>query len=246
MRLALLSKVEDAHEDAVWTAAWSGPEQLLTGNRADGIHAYDLHGLPGRHVPSDIGLCVPGSVDENVKVWTEGADALESLHTYTGHTLGVISVVVDPSGTYAASSALDSFIRVWNLHDTSTKAVIETQPSETWSVTFAQQPGAEGPLLLAAAGAGVERPPLRECFLASSGLANVYACGRRISVDPITTTVSIYSVCNGPQAAAPTRSSSGMWTPRWSSRRCRCQRCEQLTRRPVHSRHPALSEQQHW
>ena len=31
MRLALLSKVEDAHEDAVWTAAWSGPEQLLTG-----------------------------------------------------------------------------------------------------------------------------------------------------------------------------------------------------------------------
>ncbi len=31
MRLALLSKVEDAHEDGVWTAAWSGPEQLLTG-----------------------------------------------------------------------------------------------------------------------------------------------------------------------------------------------------------------------
>lgn len=31
MRLSLLSKVEDAHEDAVWTAAWAGPELLLTG-----------------------------------------------------------------------------------------------------------------------------------------------------------------------------------------------------------------------
>ena len=120
----------------------------MTGPAARSWHA---RGVSASSQP-DGGSCGPGSVDENVKVWTEGADGLESLHTYTGHTLGVISVVVDPSGTYAASSALDSFIRVWNLHDTSTKAVIETQPSETWSVTFAQQPGAEGPLLLAAAG----------------------------------------------------------------------------------------------
>lgn len=40
---------------------------------------------------------------------------VENSHTYTSHTLGVVSVTVDPTGTFAASSALDSFIRVWNL-----------------------------------------------------------------------------------------------------------------------------------
>jgi len=137
-----------------------------------------------------------------VKVWTEGADGLESLHTYTGHTLGVISVVVDPSGTYAASSALDSFIRVWNLHDTSTKAVIETQPSETWSVAFAQQPGAEGPLLLAAAGAGIwpslrraEAAAANDCCAASE---RVYRPGGRCRLEThCSLAVLLCSVCMG-------------------------------------------------
>ena len=31
MRLSLLSKVEDAHEDAVWSCAWATPDLLVTG-----------------------------------------------------------------------------------------------------------------------------------------------------------------------------------------------------------------------
>jgi WD repeat-containing protein 61 len=85
-----------------------------------------------------------------VKLWGETEDRLESKHTYTGHTLGVVSVAVEATGTYAASSALDSFIRVWNLKDSTTKAIIETQPSETWQITFAP-PGDQ--LQIAAAGA---------------------------------------------------------------------------------------------
>ena len=91
-------------------------------------------------------------MDESVKLWSEIDDSLEAQHTYTGHTLGVISVAVDASNTYAASSALDSFIRVWNLKDNSTKAVIETQPSETWTIAFMSDGTGGGPLLLAAAG----------------------------------------------------------------------------------------------
>ena len=85
-----------------------------------------------------------------MKLWGETEDRLESKHTYTGHTLGVVSVAVEATGTYAASSALDSFIRVWNLKDSTTKAIIETQPSETWQITFAP-PGDQ--LQIAAAGA---------------------------------------------------------------------------------------------
>ncbi len=88
-RLNLLHKHEDAHDDALWCTTW---------------------------VPNN-SQCITGSVDECVKVWTvqDEAPAVENSHTYTSHTLGVVSVTVDPTGTFAASSALDSFIRVWNL-----------------------------------------------------------------------------------------------------------------------------------
>ena len=63
--------------------------------------------------------------------------------------MGVISVTSDSSGTYAASSSLDSFIRVWNLAEGSTKAVMETPPSETWQIKI--HPTAQA-LTMAAAG----------------------------------------------------------------------------------------------
>ena len=88
-RLNLLHKHEDAHDDALWCSTW---------------------------VPNQ-SQCITGSVDECVKVWAvqDEAPFVENSHTYTSHTLGVVSVTVDPTGTFAASSALDSFIRVWNL-----------------------------------------------------------------------------------------------------------------------------------
>ena len=88
-RLNLLHKHEEAHDDALWCTTW---------------------------VPNQ-SQCITGSVDECVKVWSvqDEAPAVENSHTYTSHTLGVVSVTVDPTGTFAASSALDSFIRVWNL-----------------------------------------------------------------------------------------------------------------------------------
>ena len=124
MRLALASRKEDAHDDAVWAATW---------------------------VPTNDSI-ITASVDESVKNWSLGssdAPALENLHTWTGHTLGVVSVDVDASGHNAVSSSLDSFIRVWNLETHSTVAVVETAPSETWQVKF--HPSADQ-LLVAAAG----------------------------------------------------------------------------------------------
>ncbi|KAJ9532847.1 hypothetical protein QJQ45_010870 [Haematococcus lacustris] len=111
-RLTTLHKVQDAHDQGVWSASWvPGSNRLLT-----------------------------GSVDENVKVWDDTAESLKFHHIYQGHILGVISVAVDASGTLAASSALDSIIRVWDLHTHSTVGLMETASTETWSITFSPQP----------------------------------------------------------------------------------------------------------
>lgn len=69
-------------------------------------------------------------------------------------------MAVDSTGTYAASSALDSFIRVWNLAESSTKAVMETPPSETWQICF--HPTAET-LTIAAAGGSANEITLWSC-----------------------------------------------------------------------------------
>lgn len=98
MRLTRTLKVDDAHEDAVWCCAWA---------------------------PGSSRSLVTGSVDECVKMWdvasAGGPDAPppEPTHTYTGHTLGAVSVAVDAGGAYAASASLDSFVRVWSLKDSS-------------------------------------------------------------------------------------------------------------------------------
>lgn len=129
MRLSLLHSSSDAHQDGIWSVAWAegtdgGAQQLVT-----------------------------GSVDETVQLWTEreavgDGRVLESRHKFTGHSLGVVSVAT--AGTLAASSALDSIIRVWDLVTGETKAVLECVPSETWAIAF--NPIATDPRLLAVAG----------------------------------------------------------------------------------------------
>ena len=75
-----------------------------------------------------------------MKHWTSSADSLK-LETCcqgtAGYTLGVISVAVDATGEWAASSALDSYVRVWSLKDnTNERALLESMPTEIWSIAF--------------------------------------------------------------------------------------------------------------
>eukprot|EP00798_Chlamydomonas_sp_ICE-L_P003031 gene3031-13056_t len=121
MRLTTLHKTV-AHEEGVWSASW----------------------IPGSN------KILSGSVDESVKIWEDGQDGLQFLHTNQGHTLGVISAAVDSRGEYAAVSALDSVIRVWNLNDHSTMALIEAVTTETWAVDFMPRTGDQ--IMLASAG----------------------------------------------------------------------------------------------
>lgn len=64
MRLSLLHRLEQAHEDSIWTAAWAAGSNVL----------------------------VTGSVDESVKLWQEGGDGLQQLHILVSRPRGVSSV----------------------------------------------------------------------------------------------------------------------------------------------------------
>jgi len=64
-----------------------------------------------------------------------GPCRVEMMHSYTGHTLGVVALAVSTNGL-VASSALDSLIRVWDIETHETKCVIESPPAENWELAF--------------------------------------------------------------------------------------------------------------
>jgi WD repeat-containing protein 61 len=112
MRCTVGHVLKDAHEEGAWSCCW---------------------------VPRTRSF-LTGAVDETVKLWSVAEDGMSIEKTFqgqAGHTLGVISVGVDPTGEWAASSALDSYIRVWSLKDLSQeRALLESKPTEVWSIAF--------------------------------------------------------------------------------------------------------------
>lgn len=124
MRLSLVQKSENAHDDSVWNAAYAPGSNLL----------------------------VTGSVDELVKVWKEEDGGLSHVHTLTGAALGAVSVAVDSTGAYGAVCTLASLINVWRMEPgfAPANAPIQSPPSEAWGITFV--PHLDGTPLLAIAG----------------------------------------------------------------------------------------------
>eukprot|EP01025_Chloroclados_australasicus_P041858 TRINITY_DN44654_c0_g2_i1.p1 TRINITY_DN44654_c0_g2~~TRINITY_DN44654_c0_g2_i1.p1 ORF type:complete len:126 (+),score=7.27 TRINITY_DN44654_c0_g2_i1:135-512(+) len=111
MRCVVRQSKDDAHDEGVWSCCW---------------------------IPNSSSF-LTGAVDETVKRWTSTEKDIELDKVYcdqAGYTLGVVSVAADPTGQWAASSALDSYVRVWSLQDHQEKALLESMPTEVWSVCF--------------------------------------------------------------------------------------------------------------
>ncbi|KAK4268837.1 hypothetical protein QN277_022070 [Acacia crassicarpa] len=123
MKLAGLKSVDNAHDDSVWAVAW----------------------VPATSSRSP--LLLTGSLDETVRLWS--SDELVLDNTSTGHFLGVASVAAHPLGTIAASSSLDSFVRIFDVDSNATIATLEAPPSEVWQLRF----DPKGAILAAAGGA---------------------------------------------------------------------------------------------
>ena len=111
VRATTLYKVA-AHDEGVWSLAWApdaagqgsnNPHRLLTGSVDETVRCWD--------VPPE------GAGGEGGALAAAAGATVSLAHTFAGQTLGVVSVAVDPTGEFAAASALDSTVRVWSLRD---------------------------------------------------------------------------------------------------------------------------------
>ncbi|MCL4117326.1 UNVERIFIED_CONTAM: hypothetical protein GTU68_010040 [Idotea baltica] len=137
---SLIHKKENAHSEGIWACAWGlyKPSSGVTNGdteNGDAAPEENNESLPEKETQ----YIVTGGLDDIVKVWGWEAGVegdLSLLHSLEGHSLGVISVDVNEAGTIAASSSLDSTIRLWNLHEGKQVQSIDCGPVEAWSVVF--------------------------------------------------------------------------------------------------------------
>lgn len=66
-----------------------------------------------RAIAADADTLVSGSYDNTVRVWKISTG--ETVHTLTGHTQKVYSVVLDTARNRCISGSMDSFVKIWDL-----------------------------------------------------------------------------------------------------------------------------------
>nr|XP_053650494.1 SKI8 subunit of superkiller complex protein-like [Cherax quadricarinatus] len=127
---SLLTKRENAHSEGIWACAWGHfvPDEknkeaanVDKENEGEDKENQERRDDNDQNLPeTEQRYIVTGGLDDLVRVWRWSGDGVEGeltpLHTLEGHSLGVISVDVNAAGTIAASSSLDSTIRLWDLH----------------------------------------------------------------------------------------------------------------------------------
>ena len=143
MRLSLLQKQENAHDDSVWACAWApGSNSLVTGSVDESVKLWQesaestlelRHHLVGARA---LGLHArlrgaahpcPALASQRVAAHLAAAAGCAARDgpsppcprrpLQLGLSLGVVGVSVDGSGRYGAASSLDSYVSVWNMDD---------------------------------------------------------------------------------------------------------------------------------
>jgi len=107
----LSKSVDNAHDDAIWTACWTSKRRVLT-----------------------------ASVDATLKLWdpttlSSSEEGDGPVLTLTGHDLGVIDAAVAPDGVRAVSTGFDS-VRVWDLDSGACTGSMASGSVEAWAVAI--------------------------------------------------------------------------------------------------------------
>ena len=110
-RFVAASTLTDAADDGLWCVAWSSAGHIVAGSCDETVRSFQLSG--------------------------DAPPAIERRHELHGHSLSINSVAVSADASLAASSGLDSHIRLWNLEHGEELLDINAGPIEAWSVSLA-------------------------------------------------------------------------------------------------------------
>lgn len=116
----------NAHSDGIWSTFWTANDKILSGSVDEVAKAWCvLHSLLCTH---------PLSAHIEIRDVTQ--DSISVSQQYPGHVLGTISIVGNKSGTHAATSSLDSQIRVLNLESGVVDKTIDAGAGELWQLCY--------------------------------------------------------------------------------------------------------------
>lgn len=132
---SVLHKEESAHEESIWSCSY-GRIKLADEeetNPDDAENSRDSR----KDTEEYRDFVVTGGLDDRVKVWDVTADnKLKLRNTFTGHSLGVVSVAVSSNGKVIASSSLDSGLCIWKSETGQLLNQIALGPVDLWTVAF--------------------------------------------------------------------------------------------------------------
>ncbi|KXJ83403.1 hypothetical protein RP20_CCG007114 [Aedes albopictus] len=138
---SLLHKEESAHDESIWSCSWgrvavSADDDQDKELDADADNSRDSFGNK-KSSQEYRDFVVTGGLDDRVKVWDVTKESkLKLRNTFTGHSLGVVSVDVSSNGEVIASSSLDSGLCIWKADSGQLLNQISLGPVDLWTVAF--------------------------------------------------------------------------------------------------------------
>ncbi|XP_058457051.1 superkiller complex protein 8, partial [Malaya genurostris] len=128
-------KEESAHEESIWACSWG---RIKSSDSEE--HDKDTENSSDSFKTKQNNLrdfVVTSGLDDRVKVWDVTANnQLKLRNTFTGHSLGVVSVDVSADGEVIASSSLDSGLCIWKSETGELLNQIALGPVDLWTVAF--------------------------------------------------------------------------------------------------------------
>ncbi|XP_045538858.1 WD repeat-containing protein 61-like [Papilio machaon] len=115
---SLLIKRENAHEDSIYTCAWT--QTNISAEAKEQIKHF----------------LVTGGLDGLIKVWHIENNKLELFHTLQGHCMAVVSIAISSDGHTIASASLDSTMMIWDLMSGNKVHEIQSEATDVWKVAF--------------------------------------------------------------------------------------------------------------
>lgn len=129
----LVYSIKEAHEDGILVCDWREKRTIEMSSVDDITDKSD-----GDLVERIYDCIVTSSLDEKVKIWNYDPryPVVEHLHTTSGPSNEVLSVVINQDATLVASSSLDKTIDIWSTSTGLKEKTISTDTIEMWKIAF--------------------------------------------------------------------------------------------------------------